>query len=366
MTVLVGMGGSCGSSGAEEAAEKKDSILYTGANLQVMDGEEGYPVVGVSNFAVSVSRKGRIEKIPLDKVGRLWIEREMKLNKKSAVISNLRSEKAFTPGRETVADWGTISTGGYARDQGTLDNVGGNFFEDGIALQESRAKATGFGGGVTSSTGRTELTGQKGGSGEVLLDALNVSLDLASSDSIANPYLVLATDYRNPAVPDQSFRKFMIRVLDGISPDPVSIRLLQDRFPAGFEVDEFNVYLYSGGKEIPTNISDKQVALTADEAYQYLVIEYLVGHKGETLAPRPMWVGMPTEVKEQILDLAANPKVDLILDRKGRVIDLAIGDDGVLDPDIAKALRGFRFYPTLKKGKAVDGIYTLRPKELVR
>jgi hypothetical protein len=366
LTVLVGMSGFFVSSVAEEAAEKKNYILYTGANLQVMDGEEVYPVVGVSNFALSVSRQGRIEKIPLDKVGRLWIEREMKLNKQSAVISNLRSKKAFTPGRETTADWGTISTGGYANDQGTLDNVAGNFFEDEIALQKNRGSATGLRGGFTSSAGPTEMPGQRGREGEVLQDALEVSLDLASGDSIADPYLVLVTDYHDPAVPDQFFRKFMVKVLNRISPDPVSIRLLQDRFPAGFEVEEFNLYLYSGGKEIPTNLSDKQVALTTDEAYQYLILEYLVGHKGETLAPRPMWVGMPAKVKEQIRNLEANPQVDLILDKKGRVIDLTVPSESELGPDIIEALRAFRFYPTLENGKAVEGSYALRPKELVR
>ncbi|RKX32740.1 MAG: hypothetical protein DRP71_11580 [Verrucomicrobia bacterium] len=365
MTVLVGLGGPCLVSRAEGATLVKDYILYTGGNLQVLDGDEKHPIVGVSPFTITIRRKGRFEKIPLDKVGRLWIDREMKLNRQSAAISNLLSRKAYTPGHEEVADWGSIRTGDLSSGQSPLDNVQGNFFEDSVTIQKDRASIGRSRGALTSSTGGSGLLDRRGGEGGGTFDALEVTLELASRDSIIDPYLVLVTDFRDPAVPDQFFRKFRVRVLDGISREPVSIQLLQGGFPVGFEVDEFNIYLYSGGREIPTTLSDKQVALTADEAFQYLILEYLIGHKGETLVPRPMWVGMPFEVKEQIRGLETNPEVNLILDAKGRVVDLTIRG-GELGPDIIAAFRAFRFYPALETGKSVEGSYALKPKELVR
>lgn len=367
LTVLVGLGGFCLVSGADETVQEKDYILYTGGNLQVLDGDEKHPIVGVSPFTISIRRKGRLEKIPLGRVGRLWIDREMKLNRQSAAISNLQSEKAYTPGHEEVADWGTLNTRVLSTGHSPLDNVQENFFEESVSIRKDRASiGRSRRGSLASSTGGSELLDVRGGDHEGSFDALEVTLELASTDSIIDPYLVLVTDFRDPAVPDQFFRKFMVSVLDGISPEPVSIQLLQGGFPAGFEVDEFNIYLYSGGREVPTNLSDKQVALTEDEAFQYLILEYLVAHKGETLAPRPMWVGMSTEVKEQIRGLDTNPEVNLILDAKGRVIDLTIRGGAELGPNIIAAFRAFRFYPALENGKLVGGNYALKPRELVR
>jgi hypothetical protein len=359
-SILVGVMWTGTSRAVEEDSEAKTYLLYSGANLKVMEGENTFPIVSINEFTATVDRDGKRVKVTLEKLGRFWIEREMKLNNQSVSIQNLRSGKVFTPGRGKVANWGTVAVADVSANQGPLDIVEGNYFEDSVTLQNSSRS------GYRDSPGSFGTLGDHDDWTDAPLDAFEVVLDLASDDHIANPYLVLVTDFRDPAMPDQSSRKFFVKVLEKISREPVTVRLLQGGFPEGFQVEDFNLYLYSGGREVPSNLSDKQVALTRDEAFQYLILEYLVGHKGETLAPRPMWVGMRSEVKDLIRNLEEDPEVNLILDAKGRVVDLRFHDGEGLGPEIIEAFRAFRYYPALEDGQAVEGSYSLRPKELVR
>jgi len=361
LAVMIGLGGFGPAAIAGDATTtgEKEFILYSGANLKVMEGEEKYPVIGISRFSVSINRNGKTVKLPYREVGRFWIDREMKLNNRSATIHRLQIEKVTDLAGETTEKWGSILDGGYTADQGPLDNVQESFFEDNVALKNRT-------GGFHDSIGGSTLLSGHSEAPEESFEGMEVRLELSSEDSITDPYVVLVTDFHDPSLPDRFFRKFMVQVLDRVGREPASIRFRQGGFPAGFEVDDSRLYLYSRGREVPTNLSEKQIALTTDEAFQYLVLEYLVGHRGETLAPRPMWVKVSTGVGEEIRAMESNPQVRLILDRKGRVVDLAVEGEGLLPPAVAGAFRAFRFYPALEGGKPVGGSFGLRPGELVR
>lgn len=355
--------------GGEENAEppqteERDFILYTGANLKVMDGENLYPVVRVTPFSIFVEVEGVVVQEDLKKVDKLWIDLEIKLNENSASIANLETKKTYTPGRLLVADWGNITAGSYAAERGRLDNTEFSSIEETVVLPSS----SGYGRDHRGSTGGTERLSRQDDAARQDFDAYEVTLELSTEDRIVDPYLLMVTDFHLPSNPDQVHRKYQVKVLEGIGREPVSVRMIQGGFPEGFEVDDCDVYLYSNGREVPTNLSAKQVALTRDEAFQYLILEYLIGHKGETLPPRPMWVGMPVGTKELIRDGTQNPPIRLSLDVKGRVTDLEVpgeGDGGV-PAAVLEAFRAFRFYPALDNGKAVEATYTLRPKELIR
>lgn len=340
---------------AAEAEVPKEFILYTGASLKVLDGEQRHPVVGVNAFAVRVEVDGKVESREYDELGEFWIDREMKLNSLSASIEAVESRKAFTAGRDRMPDWGSVSTGSYATIQGADDSKGGTGLDPSLMLNSGagqfQSNGPGGPGFVEEGTDPTH-------------DALEVTFQLASVHAIPEPYLLLVTDYRRVDAPGATFRKFHLEVLDGIGPEPRSVRLLQGGFPQGFGVENFELFLYSGRREVPTNLSDKQVALTRDEAMQYLVLEYLVGHKGETLGPRPMWVGLPAETRQLIREGAANPRIGLSLDAKGRVTALRIINGPEPDAVILDAIRAFRFYPALEQGRAVESTYELRPKEV--
>ena len=62
------------------------------------------------------------------------------------------------------------------------------------------------------------------------------------------------------------YRKSHLTPLRRIDAEPRRVILSQRGFPPDFQVEDFDVYLYSNGREIPTNCSEKQIALTRDEA----------------------------------------------------------------------------------------------------
>ncbi|MEZ5276916.1 MAG: hypothetical protein R3F07_11100 [Opitutaceae bacterium] len=350
---------------SQEAATPDDEVreftLFTGANLKIIDGEFLRPVLNVTDKGLFVDFDGQARKLDFDDVNELWIDREMKLNAVYARINDMKMDMAFSEGLVRVPIWGTVAAGTYSADRGSLDSSE----QPDIKLPPAMNS-----GNVISGPDRS--SGWKGLSPtdqrDAGFDAWKVSFKLSSAHALPTLYAVLITDYRDPARSGDVLRKFHLQTIDGISAEPKEITLLQEGFPPGFQVEDSDIYLYSMGREIPTNLSEKQVALTRDEAMQYLILEYMIGHKDATLPPRPMWVWMPPEVKTLIRESETNPVVRLDLDVKGRVINLVVdseGEEGIA-PEITAAFRDFRFYPAFENGRPIEGSYTLRPKELLR
>jgi hypothetical protein len=153
--------------------------------------------------------------------------------------------------------------------------------------------------------------------------------------------------------------------LDG-SPRTVTVR--QGGFPPGYELVRSEVHLYAEGKEIGTNVAERSLRLTREEAHQYLVMEHIAGHKGDTLPPA-MALGLT------VADLA--PSVDAA--RLQDVIYVKVNAEGVplgafhdadlikpAGPAVERLVAVARFLPALRRGKAVDGVARLTFADLIQ
>jgi hypothetical protein len=154
--------------------------------------------------------------------------------------------------------------------------------------------------------------------------------------------------------------------LDAIGSKPVHIDAIHGGFPPGFELDDVQVHLYSDGREIPTEVAPKRVALSRDDAFEYLKIEYLSGHRDETLTASPA-IGRPT--KEQQLKLTPN-QLKAVYFAKVSPDGVPVGtfsDEACTQPVeglVSELAQNVRYYPAMEKGKLVEGTARLKLMDL--
>ncbi len=150
-------------------------------------------------------------------------------------------------------------------------------------------------------------------------------------------------------------------------PRPAKIHFVEGGFPFDFEVVDFQLHLYNQGEEVATTESSKRVQLTRDEAFEYVKIEYLTAHKGDTLPAVPALALLPPDFRSQLSADALKATIFVRVSKDGRA-DGAFADAScskpIVDASFAGIVRSLRFYPALAKGEAVDGIASLNLAQL--
>ncbi|HVZ64530.1 MAG TPA: hypothetical protein VG936_08155 [Lacunisphaera sp.] len=200
-----------------------------------------------------------------------------------------------------------------------------------------------------------------------MFDAVEVSFEFSSQVYLEKPYLVVVTHFHTPSDPPGENRQGVFaKALDAIGSRPAKIDVVHGGFPPGFELDDVQVHLYSDGREIPTEVAPKRVALSRDEAFEYLKIEYLSGHKNETLTASPA-IGRPT--KEEQLKLTPNQRKAVYYAKVsaegvplGTFLDEACTQP--VDGLVSELAQNIRYYPAMERGKLVEGEARLKLMDL--
>jgi hypothetical protein len=200
------------------------------------------------------------------------------------------------------------------------------------------------------------------------LDALEIEFDIAASKPLYNPYVVTIARYRTPGAKPGSFQNLVYaRAIDPIDKRLYHVHFTEDGFPFNYELLDFQLHIYNRGVEIATNISPNRVELTRDEAFEYVMLEYLNTHRGSTLPAVPAMGQLPADLptrlaagkysltfyvrvskdglaKEAYLDAACTKKID--------------------DPYLTSVVSRIRFKPALVEGKAVEAVAPLNLNKL--
>jgi hypothetical protein len=120
-------------------------------------------------------------------------------------------------------------------------------------------------------------------------DRLDLEFKVSSPEPIDKPYVVVTTEYVAPSSAEP-LRRVLAQRLDRIDSKPRKVKIYETGYPAGFHINECIVSLYANGQEIATNLSPSSMALTREEAYQYIVADYLASHKGQTRPPAAVFI----------------------------------------------------------------------------
>ena len=391
-------------SSAVTAAEAKPYVLFMRTDVSVEQGKKLYQIKDVSgrNFIIKVN--GQKVEVPMaGNPHNLEFKHGLTLARSSAALTELESGRAYTPGRDpkmkhqreavlaeaVLGDNASLAQGQYIRAL-NKDNILLNSdarAADGTPIRgaaDTAAKLDAISAASAATAvqaqGQAETLRQsdmtsgafahlaaQSEMAQELFDAVEVRFQVSSPVYLEKPYVVVITRFRaRDDKPGAARNAVYAKALDTIGSKPTRIEILHGGFPLGFEIEDLQVHLYNEGKEVPTNFAQNRVALTRDEAFEYLKIEYLGNHKGETLVATPA-LGLPD--KEERLRLTPNlwnPVYYAKVSKDG-VPSATFADEACSQPvdDIVGALaQNVRYYPAIEKGKPVEGTARLTWSQL--
>jgi hypothetical protein len=382
---------------AEETApatpEPKTHTLYMGENFSVERNKELYPVQNVVGGSLVIKVNGKEVQVPINfGASKFKLAPTLKLTDESATVTNLKSERGYTLGNDPtvrfergLADSEMLNAGNQAAQNqinssfkfGTATAAAalaasikdshaptGASLDQAVASQKAQANGQNIAGGPGSHFQEHGSTLE----GEGMFDAMDVSFEVSSHKPLKNPYLVVIAQFHPPdGKPGEVSNWVYARELPPIGREPVKIQFLQGGFPPGFTVQNFQLHLYEQGEEIATTVAPSRVMLTRDEAFLYVVGDYVGSHKGATLPAAPMMFRLPEEVQTRVAKGEWKETFYVRVGKDGKASGAFLDEScaqPVEDPYLQSVLRNIRFKPALDKGRPVEAVAPLKLSQL--
>jgi hypothetical protein len=332
--------------------------LFVGVDLLVNQDEKRIPVVNIRrNELVVPSANG--SRIPLKEAeGFSWI-RSTKVSRAPITISDFEEHKAFTlqndrgmqymatqnnmaiyqQEKAAMAQWkssqaqvmvsGAIQNqanleraerGGMiitqeSRDaaQAFMDNSMAELDEANIAMDEQFYQTESISGDTTFIDRLSRVDGEGGH------DVLELTFQISSLEAIADAYLIVMGTVTQGE--EEGITAFHHNI-GAIGPEPRKITVRKTGFKPGFEIKDVNVHVFTHGREIASNRSDKNIGLTREQAREYLLLTHVTQHKGETIAPEPVWNLAPSALLANKSGDGFNYPVVVNVDADGSIISI--------------------------------------------
>jgi hypothetical protein len=373
---------------AVTVSEPKTHMLFMGADIAVTLGGELYPVRDVVG-ASWVLLIGGQEKLISTKESstNIKITPNLKLSEGSASVTELHRLQSYsfandpsviTTTRMTSSGMNTALLEGVALDAAHYADTLGNKALGGaqvLALGDKQFGAAAYlhdmgtyedpvkwaqrmeRNAVANTRSEAEGLGPATSRG---LDALSVDFAISSTKPLYNPYVVTITRFHpKGAKPGVVQNHIYAEALNPIGPQPLRVHLEEEGFPFDYEVVDFQMHIYNRGVEVATSMSANRVDLTRDEAFMYVVLEYVNAHRGATLPPVPAMGHLPSALPTRLAagDYASPFYVKVSRDGLG---DESFADAACTrrleDPFLESVVKELRFKPALANGNPVPGV----------
>jgi hypothetical protein len=376
-------------------------------DVAVEQNKKLYPIKDVSGRDFIISVGAQREAVPMSGgQHRIEFQYVLTLAPATASLTGLKSERAYTPGtdprmvrqREAAMTNAVLGDNRALAEAKYIKEISAGFIGSNAGSQVVRGSvggpggagqtAAGIGAAVSASSASAPSTsnfdqmvqaeammssdlGNVGGSrgraetdlAKKLFDAVAISFEVSSKVFLEKPYLVVTTRFHEKdAKPGEVRSGVFAKALDSIGAHPTRIEVLHGGFPPGFELDELQVHLFNEGKEVPTDVAQKRVPLTREEAFEYLKIDYFHGHKGVTMPATPA-VGRPERLElARLMPKQREAAYFVKVDKTGHPVGGVYIDEECSQPAdeaVAVLAAPVRYYPALDQGKAVEGVARL-------
>ena len=186
---------------------------------------------------------------------------------------------------------------------------------------------------------------------------VELTFEISSPRPLDHAYIVVVANYASLNDPSKLARQISTREFAHLDSHPQRVKMSHAAAVNGLPFKKFEIGLYANGQEVATNLSEKRMPLTADQAFQFFLIDYLSAHKAATLPPAPVLMTPRTEFRHQVEQADANQAIYATVDKMGNTLSLSTDAEGTrkLPAALQTALQDVRFMPALKHGSPVDG-----------
>jgi hypothetical protein len=374
---------------AAETAEPKTHVLFMGTDIDVQLNQKEYRVKNVAGYSFVINVDGKPVEVATNRGPiALKVIPSLKLSDRAATVAALSFERAYTPENDPTLKWqARQSLGSGQAAVGTAAGKWANAMmganqaiarqSPGVpqALNEAAQAGQVYHQAQKSALSDFDSPGQAAAElqtelDQQLFDAVRVTCEISAPRPMNDPYLVIITQYREKDDPPGAVKNWVYAwQLDRLDETPLKVRILKGGFPPGFELLKQQLHVYGAGRELGTNVADKNVPLTRDEAHEYIVIDHLVTHKKATLPPS---VALGVSSKDFYPHFGAEQVQQVIyvkVDKDG-LPGGAFRNERCTEPSgddyLEKLVGRTRFKPAIKEGKPVEGVARLKIVELAR
>lgn len=363
--------------------EDKPFTMYMGSDFSIEHNDKLHTVQDVTGTNFVISIKGRETTVPMTaKKIRMNFDQSLKIAPRLAKIEGLVTDRGYTPAndpyRKFAAQAGGAGTSLASLDlanynqqnaQRAFNNIQGESHAPGWARQQAQDNLDSANANLSSAMEKNNFSTQYNAGdmaarlsselSEKLFDAVTVDFSISSDVFLDRPYIVIIARYREKGgKPDSARNWIYAKALDPIGKKPSKIHILQGGMPPGFEMDDCQIRIYNRGKEIATNEAPKRVAVTLEEAFDYLLISYLKRNKAQTLLASVAVGRMPENARKLVNPVQWQRSYHAKVPKDGGAAREVFLDEQCTqpaEPGVVALLDHYRFFPALEKGVPVEG-----------
>jgi hypothetical protein len=378
----------------QPASTPKPYAIFVGTDISVEKDKKLYRIQAVAGDSFVISVDGKADLVPMHgKPHALKLQQDLKLTGATASVSGLTAERAYTPGNDprmkrqiqgmrveaALGDGASLAEGQFiaAQNKGYVAfnaNAPVAGIDTSIKNQEINSAAASAKAAEAQAMVDAQITSQVSGGANTrqqaeadlaleLFDAIEVNFHVSSPNPLTDPYVVLIAHYHEKnAKPGITRNLIYARAVEKIGTTPQKVLILQGGLPPGYILDSYQVHLYNLGTEVATDASAKRVPLTRDEAFAYLVAEYLGTHKGATLPAAAVLGRLAPETKSRLTSQQISSPYFVRVSKDGLPLEVYLDQECTRPADAtmdALVKNDVRFYPALDKGKRTEGVARL-------
>jgi hypothetical protein len=350
----------------------REYTLFVAADLKISQGSDFDPVIGVDRGSVLIAADGVMEAVPRKDIRNIRMDREIRLSSTKLVIGEHRAERAYSPRNDpelqamqlqmTLQDYYADMEDLASAERQRAATAHNQLVRSGAPAQEIQASegklaaADAKYSDAAFETGRiADQASLLSPGGHELFDSIHARLELSAADRIQNAYVMLAVWYGLPDGSGPLRLQTYFKNIGQIDNRRKVVQFHEHGLPPGYTLERHAFHVFSGGREIPSNLSSKTTTLSETEAHQFLVLQYTTENRHQTLPATPAW---PTLGQNPLAQLNAEQIAQplyVLVDESGRVVDVTEDSSGKqrADGTIREVLHEQPFFPALDDGKPV-------------
>ena len=366
--------------------------MFMGLDLSVPYQKKNLPIIDVSDDAMLVSSEAKLLRVPTSERNfRLHVKHTLKVSDGAATVDKLTIEPGFSPGKDPHRKFEAAAGGaGSVGAMVDLASVGMRGAEMAYAAASGIVNSGAFAPGAESAQAAASAAMEQATSSMVAatqsafsdqfqtstyaqklqdelaegnFDALDVAFTVTSPEELSAPWIAVLMKYRLRDRAQEDVKTWIVtKALAPIGPRTTQVRFKQTGLPVGFVLDSYQVHLYNKGVEIATTEAPMRTVVSAEEAFQFRVIDYISSHENATLPAAPADGEVSATLRTHLTTQYANKPVYVKVLPTGRA-ERAYSDKTCKTPlndaELESILKVVRFNPALDKGKPVRGVVML-------
>ena len=361
--------------------------LFMGADIALERGKSFHRVEDVTGSYFKIRVDGKEEMIPTrNGTARMRIDNSLKLAGSPIALGNLNAERSYTPARDPREKFDRLAASSagasaaadlsnfqmnqaelnlsatLANPYSTQQQIADATYQRDTAVQSQYQSALSIGSDINSAGYHAQQLEAE--LAEENFDAIKVTMEVSSPVRIEDPYLLVIARIHERDEKPGVFRNWIFaQKLDPFDSTPQKIFINQGGLPVGYSLEDYQVRLYSRGRELPTSVSPNSVGLSRDEARQYVLIEHLAANKDATMPALPVFGQAPADLKARLAAGEFARPYFVKVDADGNALGTFTDEkctDAAADPYVSEFVGSVLFVPALENGKPVSGVARLQ------